>query len=90
MIKGGGGEVGIEGLDLPKLFASADTQNDNCQSFVIYSYIFYAQGEKHVICSNLVINTPLQCSILIILRGLGGGLYDSLVDDAWCCSLRTC
>jgi hypothetical protein len=37
MIRRGGGEVGIEGLDLPKLFASADTQNDNCQSFVIYS-----------------------------------------------------
>ena len=36
IIRGGGGEVGIEGLDLPKLFASADTQNDNCQSFIIY------------------------------------------------------
>ena len=29
------GGVFIEGLDLPKLFASADTQNDNCQSFII-------------------------------------------------------
>ena len=35
-----------------KIVFVCNTQNDNCQSFIIYDYIFYAQGEKYVTCSN--------------------------------------